>query len=201
MDYRSLTEPPRGLSRGWKGPQGAAWSCSSGAEAGPSPLISRISRRSGSGARLVCYAVSSPPEAARREGPVPGLSCAPVSAACLMEEAVGRRLGGPRCARALGQRALRVEAVALRARPATPAGACFFCRLRDDSSSYMVVRLKEHARAEALHGSAGPLASSCRESLRRPRYSRHTAALLLAWGWGRRGRACAAAQGPSPGSA
>uniref|UniRef100_A0A8C6UYY1 Acireductone dioxygenase n=1 Tax=Neogobius melanostomus TaxID=47308 RepID=A0A8C6UYY1_9GOBI len=59
--------------------------------------------------------------------------------------------------------------------------ACFFWLLREDSSSYIVVRLKRTLSWRYWAGFCCTRPSSCpRDSFRRPRYSKHTAALLLA---------------------
>lgn len=60
--------------------------------------------------------------------------------------------------------------------------ACFFCVLREDSSSYMVVRLKSTLSCKYSAGSlCTRLSSWPRDSFSLPKYSRHTAALLFAW--------------------
>lgn len=94
--------PPRGSAEAGKGPREQRGAAALGQGNGPSPLIYESLERSGSGENCVCYAVSSPLRLLGERPRVPPapVRAHPVSAACLMEEAVGRRrAGGPGCAR------------------------------------------------------------------------------------------------------
>lgn len=63
---------------------------------------------------------------------------------------------------------------------------CFFRMLRDDFSSYMVVRLKSTFSCRQCLGFCCIMVFSCRrEFLSLFRYSRYIVALLLVWGEGR----------------